>query len=509
MTSTRSPLAFILCALCCSLAGLTVYWLSDPYSLVSYDGPWHLATGRLIVETGTVPRLDPFCYTSAGVKWTNLNWLAQLALYKTFEARGFAGPLAAALLALLVTAGATIGNLRQRRVTPLVALPALFLALLVPLYWHSIRPRTLSFALVAVTGWILALPDPEARFGPKRALFLLVMLLGWNQLHGGFTFGYALLSLDALGTALSGWRRERRLPRRALWLGGVVGLALVGFAFHPHGGDALYHVLIYPRHVNAHRGIIGELSALDVASLDGKVVEGVIALFVTVLILRRDQIQLREVLPTLLFIHFCFVYRRFAAVLPLVALPWVAEHLSALVQQRLGQRGRSLDRALALSWDTAPIVLAISGAIGLAVLLGPLARPCQPGGLDNFVKPLGPHLGAVRFLRESGVSGRIYNRLDAGGLLDWVFFAAGRVFSDGRGDIHLATDTNRNYFGIAQVRPGWKQLLDGYRVELVMVRSSSPLPPLLHEHYGWRVLYNDRQYCVVQRTQEDPLPSAR
>src|SRR5207249_3219313 len=36
---------------------------------------WHLVTGRLILDTGSIPARDPFSYTAAGHEWINLAWL--------------------------------------------------------------------------------------------------------------------------------------------------------------------------------------------------------------------------------------------------------------------------------------------------------------------------------------------------------------------------------------------------------------------------------------------------
>ena len=40
---------------------------------------WHLVTGRLILDTGSIPARDPFSYTAAGHEWINLAWLFEAA----------------------------------------------------------------------------------------------------------------------------------------------------------------------------------------------------------------------------------------------------------------------------------------------------------------------------------------------------------------------------------------------------------------------------------------------
>ena len=75
MSSPRSAIPYLLAALLFCLSGWVILAGGDLFEVISYDGPWHLACGRLIVETGAVPHSDPFCFTSEGVRWQNLNWL--------------------------------------------------------------------------------------------------------------------------------------------------------------------------------------------------------------------------------------------------------------------------------------------------------------------------------------------------------------------------------------------------------------------------------------------------
>ena len=45
-----------------------------------HDFWWHVATGRVILETGTIPQNDLFSYTRAGEPFFNQGWLAQLLM---------------------------------------------------------------------------------------------------------------------------------------------------------------------------------------------------------------------------------------------------------------------------------------------------------------------------------------------------------------------------------------------------------------------------------------------
>jgi len=73
------------------LATMLVMFTSN---LGAYDLWWHLKAGELIVQTGRVPRCDPFSFTAAGRPWTYHSWLAGVVLYLVHAAGGAAGLVA-------------------------------------------------------------------------------------------------------------------------------------------------------------------------------------------------------------------------------------------------------------------------------------------------------------------------------------------------------------------------------------------------------------------------------
>src|SRR5512136_385324 len=60
-------------------------------AVVDTDLYWHLAAGRYIVETRTVPTVDPFSSTMLGKPWVDIYWLAQVVWYLIYQVAGLAG----------------------------------------------------------------------------------------------------------------------------------------------------------------------------------------------------------------------------------------------------------------------------------------------------------------------------------------------------------------------------------------------------------------------------------
>ena len=82
----------------------------------SYDYWWHLRTGALIAETGSVPSVDPYSYTVPGAAWVDVHWLFQLGLHSVHSLGGHeaVGLAKMALTALLLGLAVALPGLCNR-----------------------------------------------------------------------------------------------------------------------------------------------------------------------------------------------------------------------------------------------------------------------------------------------------------------------------------------------------------------------------------------------------------
>lgn len=449
------------------LEAITTIW--------SFDGPWHLNCGRIIVETGTVPRLDPLCFTSAKLDWINLNWLSQVLLFRLFEVFGFAGPVALALMAAGGMVLATICNMQRREVRPLIALPLTLAAVLPALAYTTIRPRTLSFLFIAIELALLAPrrgEDPD-RLPPLRVVLLALLLLVWNQLHGGFVYGYAILACDAAGAALA--RRVERgsaVAPRALALAAVIALGLASFGLHPHGFAALEHALLYPSRIAEFREWIAELTPTDFTGLLGRTVAAQLLLLVAGLALARRR-RLRELATILVFLHFTLLYTRMLLIAGLVLTPIAASLLEEVLEDlesapAVGSPLALLNQLLTPLWRA---LLWLTVALGLiaAPLSAVLRREVVPAGATGPLLTTPVPVEPIHALRRLGLEGPILNRYGDGGVYGWLLYPEKRLYIDGRGDLHARGETVRDWLAITRMKEGWEATLKRRRVRLAIL----------------------------------------
>lgn len=499
-----------------ALAGGLAIWASSSRHLLlidSFDGPWHLACGRLILDSGSVPRSDPFCFTTAGLDWINLNWLAQVLIAGLYRIAGEKGALLSPVLAVLVLILAVFANLRRRGISPVLIPPLVYLASVNSVAVMNLRPRTWTLALIAVTLWLLAPAGPSAEDTAEagdggddepdrpRLIALALLLQVWNHLHGGFIYGYALIGLAAVASTLERYRRDGTVrSRRALALLGVLVLGGIGLlVLHPHHLGAIEHVLLYQSRVADYQSTVTELLSPNFATPEGRVVE-LLLIGLVVLPALGYRPALRDLVLLPLFLHFQLIYARFLFLTGLLFVPALARPCELAVRDvidRCGPRGRalfaSLESAMEPVLQRAPRWLVVAVVVGAGLFLA-LATPHR---IRPALRP--SPMPAISRLVATPSSGRIFNSYNVGGLLDHALGPTGRVYIDGRGDLHARGAHTATYRSITGCQAGWYEALLEADVELVIFPTRTRLAHELVTVHGWTSLHLDKGWCVLRR----------
>lgn len=435
------------------------------------DTWWHLRTGDLILQQGSLPDTDPFSWTATGRPWVTHEWLSEVIYAAIARLSGPAG--------LLVLSGVLVG------ITALALLRALAhvtddawakaVALLVSvaggsLLW-SIRPHLFSLALVAV---FLALCLGELRSPARRITWLLVPLtLLWANLHGAFVLGPFLIGLVMIGGAAEkdpAWQR----------LGLILGVCLVAGSVNP-AGPALY---LYPLEVASVSGEVLEWRSPSIQDTHGLIfVLTVVATFGAA-ILRRMTIPPHVLIPALGFVLLGFAALRNIGAALVVLSPCLAYALGGVVHQA---RRAGSDRKIL----GATVAALGAGAIALAAV--------------NFIGRSDPYLlGESRFPRAAVAElreqppGRLANPYNWGG---YLIYRAPEfpVSMDGRNDMYGARLLERQML-LEELRPGWNEFLSDNDVRYVLWQRAAPLAEALRLVDGWSLLYEDRRAVLFERS---------
>lgn len=443
-------------ALCGLLVGLAE--LSDSSFLT------HLATGRLILDSGSVPTADPYSFTAPGTDWTVQSWLAS-ALYAGVEdlfglsgVRVLFGLLCAALAALVWRLSEPAGALALR--VGLV-LPVLLIGT------EAWDQRPLLFGLLGLAA-VHLLAD-----GRGRAWWAVPVLWVWVNTHGSFPLGVGLVGALWLGRLV-----DRRPARRELevlgWsaLGGLLG------AVNPLGP----RLLVFPVELLGRADtlrFIKEWRAPDYGDLAPRVLLLQVALAVGALVVGRRRF--RSVLPLVVFVGLAVTSARNVAPASIVVLGAMAPAVRGLVT----------DRGPVVRPWIGPVRVAV---VVLAVLA--VASAFRRPAADLTFYPE----AAVDWMEAEGLTGpdaRIVSRDFAGNYLEARYGTETPVFIDDRYDM-FPTAVVDDYRALFRGDDDWPAIVGRWDAQAILWTRDTPLGDRLEDGPdGWRVAYEDQYWLVA------------
>ncbi len=484
------------------------------YRRAGHDDFWHLLTGSVIAETGTVPKTDPLCFTSDGFVWTNLNWLAQYLSWSVLNNFGWNAAFLVSSLLVTTTVLLTWSALMRRRAHPLLSVLTVILALWTTMNIYGLRPRMWSFALMAALVALVTPSPGERSWPPWRAAAALAIMWLWNQLHGGFVYGYGFLGFVAVGAAFDNYRdRGTLLHRKSLILGGVIAAGLMGFAVHPHGFEALVYAVTYPAQFEPeYFDRIHELQPINFRSRLGFVLEGYLFISAAGLLLSKARLRFEDLIPAIIFLHLSLVVTRGAIPLILITSPWITLLWTEVLAE---QKGIFADKFRFFGeWlqPLKPILPVIIGTLALAHVGRAISSPSPAERGDVNLPDVGADwrdLPMARYLTEHpdlGDGGRIFNSYNAGGILGWVLYPERRLLIDGRGDFHSQGNAFTEYLKVIDLQKDWNTSFDNFDIDLVIIEADAPLITVLVGAHNWKTVYDDGRFVIAERGKASSSP---
>jgi hypothetical protein len=460
MASASRSLAAILAANAYPLAlASAVFIIAVGLPSTDSDTYWQLAMGQWMLDHREFLRQDIFSSTVAGAHFGIGEWLGQIAFAGAFAASGWAG-VAILRAALIATGSFFLVRLARRGGTPWwISLPLVVAALLVSKITWTDRPQLFTLGLFPLLlELLLSLPAGFSR----RLLVLPPLLLLWTNLHGGYLLGLVVVGIFAAESLLTNGRRGLPLVLTAIACAAITFLNPAPLDF---AGAAREDLLHPPR-------FLTEFLPPDVVKPAGALFAGFVMLVIGSALLRGGSLREAMLLAPLLYL--AFTAQRQMLFFCFAATAFLGARLTELAREVWGRR-----RGWRAPELPAPVRIPLALVLVIAAVASAFGAPARP---DERAYPANA-LNALR--AESGV---LLNEYDWGGYL--IFNLPQRpVFIDGRYVPYLdgVLDDYRSLVGL---RPGWRELLERYKVTELLLRPDRPLAVALRED-GWRVRSSD------------------
>ncbi|MGH7732054.1 MAG: hypothetical protein ACRENJ_12485, partial [Candidatus Eiseniibacteriota bacterium] len=306
------------------------------FRIIDTDFWQHLAVGRALWETSSIPRLEAWSWPTFGEPVMLHSWLFRALLWPFWQAGGITGLFAWRWLTTIAAFGVALLAARRMGARGLTPAVVMVLCALVYRQRSQVRPETLAAVLLALTIWLLE-TRRHATAGRDRSWWLVAVLWVWANVHISYVLGFVLLGIHLVDAHVAAWRGIRRPAGPAgLWR---VTLACAAISFlNPFGWQALWQPFDYFLHWRGSVPFqgIGELRRVG---WSGNETNGVFLLLLAwpLLLLwrmRRLGLDVAGCLTCAFFTAYALPSQRFLGAYALAAAPYVARDLEAWIATR-------------------------------------------------------------------------------------------------------------------------------------------------------------------------------
>lgn len=436
----------------------------------------HLATGRIILDTGSVPSSDPYTFTAPGIEWTVQSWLASIA-YAGAEQLGGGAGLRLLVFLLFGLSAALLWRLSRPAeslvMRILVVTPAMFVAADV---WSE-RPYMIGVIGLGVV-WL-------ALEGSVRPWLLGPLLWVWANSHGSFLLALGLVLTVLAGEAADQRRRRSTetdpapydLAREVAALKWTV-IGTLASAVGPLG----LRVLTFPLKAFTSSDVLGEIVEWKAPTFTSVPQRMFLLMIVAAIAALTKDGRWRLALPAMAFAASGLVAQRNIVMAVMVLVPVIAAAAPSVGTLTSSDRPR-------IGWALTTAGVALS----LIVVVSTLAEPVT--ALDPYPERAVAWVGTTD---PDGDAGRLAAPDFVGNLFEALDGPTGDVFVDDRVDMFPA-----EFFfdsrALARAEPRWSDVLDDYRINVALWPRSSAVTSLFAQSDVWRVVFADLDSVVACR----------
>jgi hypothetical protein len=442
---------------------------------------WHLQAGQDIVQSQSIPKVDPYSFTKAGSEWVAHEWLSEVVMYLIYRASGWGG-----LLFIFSTLIAITLYLVYRRCDgqPYVAALAILLAAASSSPLLGIRPQMITFLLAAI---FIGLLNRYAFDGQSRRLWWMIpLMLLWVNFHAGYALGLALIGLYLVSLMLDRkWRLAPRLGLILIIATGVVPLNPNGFRMFSYPFETLTSASM--------AAYIEEWASPDFHKIMFLPLALLLFMLLGAMALSARRPAASDVFLLLVTGFGALRSARHIPIFALIAAPILSRHVWEIMKTNGWER-----------YFTRPEVAATGFALIFNMVF--LLAPASLGfvRITHFVSNQPTYeaknypQAAVNFLTAHQLPAPIYNRYGWGGYLIRRLHPNYQVYIDGRADVYgdsFMVEALRTYDG----HPEWRKPLERLGIRTVIIAPTAPLASLLREDSAWSRVYEDRQAVIFTR----------
>lgn len=469
---------------------------------ITPDVYWLWRGGQYILTEGRLPATDIFSWTYADQPVLLYQWLFMAGMAAVEQVAGLPGVfLLFTALAVAVYFLAPLFGAVPRKISTFFVIAVCALGLAVITINMALRPMIMTSALL-LAQYAVVQRLRRGEIGRVVALGVTaVIYMLWANSHNGIVLGFGSLTLFALGDLAERRQLYRFDPADAeiegspLSVGSylpMLAIALVASLVNPYGIFIYSHLVEFTSQ-NYFAGAIEELRSPSFHQVQFQWFLVFIAgLFVAMTRVTR-LISAADLLHLLVFTVLTLVVMRFvvwAVLFYVLVMPRALHHASAL---GVGRQALANLRRGSVQTRRAVGILIVGLFVPFALWVF-----IQWPATDNHCQDFAAALAEYQKIRQP--SDRLFNSPGVGSCA----LALGpypKIFTDTRFDVY-GEEFTKGVMNTLRLRPGWRDLLNEWRIDTIVVETSFALAQGLAMDPRARIIYDDGKTIIARWTPE-------
>jgi hypothetical protein len=459
---------------------LFIFAYRSPLMLNCADSGWHIAAGDLIRAEKRIPVQDPWSFTAGDYDWIDLSWLWDIWMsFLHQQSQGFYLPIVFTIILNALALGILAGTSVRRGASILAAYLSILFGGITFSFGLAVRPHQVTNLAALFSAVLLQLYWQQRK--PRYLVYLVVLVLFWANLHGGFIVGLAMAAIYSCFSLLEQDRR-RFIPLSVCTISCVVASLINPFGWRIYEGVG--RTLQGPLRV-----IISEWQPLAFTYQFRFHLVYVLALAAAFpLLFFNRRVNRPEIAIAFGAGLLTLSSERSMSLLVAVSLPLLAlavDQACARLPQSVSKLWTRKNLAFGTDFERPVVRQALFGAAVLAIVLLFLGagRPMltyKPPEQRYSIREIG-------YLVSRHSDKNCLNYYFDGGY--FIYFARGRpkLFIDGRAETAYSPEVVRSYLSFYFMEPGWESMLSNYKVSCVIMPRQSVWDDYFRHRPDWKV----------------------
>lgn len=463
------------------IIAVVFYFINVGAIMETPDAPWHIESGKYILDNKTIPKTDPFSYTAGDYTWYNMSWLWNIiiAFVEKYFGLETLHVLRVFLGAFLVSLIVHIAWKRKGITEDPIKITATLVGLTIWSYL-SIRPQIMSFLFAILTHYCVH--AYASRQSKKMIYFVPLIMVLWVNVHGAFIVGFSVIGAYFLGAVKD---NDKEMMKKLFIWGFITGLACF---INPYGVfiiEALLRTIgnVMTEHISEWRSFdYGEILGASIFLL----------VFAVISNSRDKEVMMGEKILIFIWLAAGLDSIRNFIFFTLFAAPYVALQLqkSITIQEHKNIDTSRTRLSMAFASVLIMVLLLIPGIRHVVTFKDPILGET----------PLAP-VDEIKYIQEHYAELRFFNSYDIGGYIS--YYSDIPVYIDGRAGTAYPDHIILDNLDISFSYDGWEEKKAQYEFEGAILQQQLNFYNELLEMPEWHEVYKGRIVSVFVR--EDKL----